>query len=180
MRRIGLLGGECTGKTSLAGDIGRALPACVVTEQLRAFVDSHGRPPQRHEQRGLMLEQQEAEDAAARACRLGVLVADPAALMTAVYSLAYFDDDSLLDDAIALTSSYDLLVWCGTDLPWEPDGSQRDGPEARDRVHALIGSIVEGPLADLGLPVLRVSGPGSVRTEAVRRAWQLRGPRTPT
>jgi len=69
-------------------------------------------------------------------------VCDPAPLMTAVYSIQYFADDSLLDQALAATESADLLVWCLPDLPWHPDGFHRDGPEARDATHELLASRV--------------------------------------
>ena len=149
-------------------------------EGVRAFVDERGRAPRADEQRTLMLEQQRAEDEQARSCARGVLVADPAALMTAVYSLAYFDDDGLLPDAIALAGGYDLIVWCDTDLPWVPDGAQRDGPGVREREHVLIAALVRERLAPTGVPVLLVSGPTASRIDLVLRAWQPRGLSAPT
>jgi nicotinamide riboside kinase len=171
-RRIGLLGGECTGKSTLARALGLLLPACVVDERLRRFVDDHGRAPRRDEQWSLMAEQQRAEDDAASACQHEWLVADPAPLMTAVYSLAYFDDDSLLADGIELAAGYRQLLWCDTDLPWTPDGSQRDGPAARQRVHALLTGIVRDRLTPLGVDVRLVSGPLQTRLGRAGLAWQ--------
>ncbi len=49
-RRIGLVGGEGTGKTTLASALAVALPACVVDESLRAFVEREGRTPRADEQ----------------------------------------------------------------------------------------------------------------------------------
>ena len=45
LRRIGLIGGEGSGKTTLATALASALPACAVDEGLRAFVDREGRTP---------------------------------------------------------------------------------------------------------------------------------------
>ena len=47
LRRIGLIGGEGSGKTTLATALASALPACAVDEGLRAFVDREGRTPRR-------------------------------------------------------------------------------------------------------------------------------------
>ena len=180
MRRIGLIGGECSGKSTLAQDLGRVLDACVVPERLRAFVDEAGRNPVESEQRGIMLDQQAAEDAAALTCPSGIVIADSAPLMIAVYSVAYFDDDSLIGPAVELARGYDLMLWCDIDLPWVADGIQRDGPEVREREHGIIASIVRHDLADAGIAVELVSGQRPDRAEAAGRAWQLLGLREPT
>jgi nicotinamide riboside kinase len=137
-----LLGGECTGKTSLATAVAedqraRGRSVLVVSEALRDFVDSTGRTPHRRQCDSLT-----AALDPARAGGVDLVVCDPAPLMTAVYSVQYFTDDSLLDHALAATESADLLVWCLPDLPWQPDGLHRDGPEARDATHELLASRV--------------------------------------
>ena len=145
-----LLGGECTGKTSLATAVAedqraRGRSVLVVSEALRDFVDSTGRTPHRDEQEAVWRRQCDSLTAAldpARAGGVDLVVCDPAPLMTAVYSVQYFTDDSLLDHALAATESADLLVWCLPDLPWQPDGLHRDGPEARDATHELLASRV--------------------------------------
>ncbi len=180
VRRIGLIGGECTGKSTLARALGVLLPACVVGEHLRAFVDRRGRPPWQGEQWGLMADQQRAEDDVAADCRHPWLVADPAPLMTAVYSLAYFGDDSLLADAISLATGYERVLWCDADLPWTPDGLQRDGPEARQRVHDLLAVIVRDRLRPLGIDVRLVSGPLQARLGLAGLAWHPGPPYPPT
>lgn len=177
-RRLGLLGGECTGKTTLAEALAREWGARVVPERLRAFVAEQGRTPRVDEQAGLLLSQQDAEDAAAAAS--SIVIADPAALMTAVYSVAYFDDESLLDRGCRLAAGYDLLVWCGTGIPWTADGIQRDGPHERARVDALIDRIVRERLDPAGVAVLRVDGPTPDRVRAVQRAWHRVRPERPT
>lgn len=145
-----LLGGECTGKTSLATAVAedqraRGRSVLVVSEALRDFVDSTGRTPHRDEQEAVWRRQCDSLTHAldtARAGGVDLVVCDPAPLMTAVYSVQYFADDSLLDQALAVTESADLLIWCLPDLPWHPDGFHRDGPEARDVTHELLASRV--------------------------------------
>ncbi len=156
--RIGLIGGECTGKSALAAALGRDLPSCVVPEVLREIVDRLGRPPLLGEQAGIMAEQSARETAMALACELPWLVADPAPLMTAVYSQLYFEDDSLVPPAVEHARGYDLIVWCDSDIPWTPDGVQRDGPAARDRANDLIATLVRDQLRSQGSTVIKVTG----------------------
>lgn len=167
-----LLGGECTGKTSLARHLTHTLvdrhpsgDVVVVPEALRQFVARTGRTPNRDEQRGIWLEQSLA---LAERCdgHEGLVICDPAPVMTAVYSVQYFDDDSLLSEALDATDDADLVVWCSPDLPWEPDGFMRDGPQARQRTHEILEELVVPKLARTA--VLPVFGDLAHRADQVR------------
>lgn len=154
MRRAGLLGAECTGKSSVAAALARELTAIHVPEALRAFVETRGRVPESAEQAGILSEQRAGVEMAHLDNPESLVICDPLPLMTAIYSIAYFDDSSLLADAIDDARSYDLIWWCRPDLPWFPDGDQRDGEERRDQVDALIEQIV----MDSGLTVIELHG----------------------
>lgn len=180
MMRIGLLGGECSGKSTLARALEQVLPACVVPEHLRTFVDEHGRVPRRDEQQALLRAQWEAEESAAATCASGILIADPAPLMTAVYSEVYFDDPSLTPPAVALADAYDLVVWCADDVPWQADGAQRDGQPYRAAAEQVIARLVASDLVPRGLHVIRVTGSVEDRVTAVLQAWQSVGDAGPT
>ena len=160
--RIGVIGGECTGKSTLAADLaddlsrtlrdrqGAAPSVAVVGEQLREFVARNGRTPRMAEQAGIMAAQQEAEDQAAQASDL--VIADPAAVLTAVYSELYFSDGRLWPAAASAGRGYALLLWCRPDLPWEADPGQRDGPAHRQQADEIIARAVrDGTL--MALPV---------------------------
>lgn len=180
VRRVGLLGGESTGKSTLAGALGRELPACVVREGLRDFVDHHGRTPTRGEQATILAEQVTREDHVVSTCPHPWVVADPAPLMTAVYSLLYFDDPSLLSEGLRHAYGYDLIVWCAPDFPWRPDGRQRDGDDLRQRADELISTLVRDDLEPQGIPVLRATGDVAARVASVRRAWRPEAPEPAT
>ncbi|MEI8080407.1 MAG: AAA family ATPase, partial [Actinomycetes bacterium] len=92
--------------------------------------------------------------------------ADPCPLMTAVYSIEYFDDASLLPPAVLHQRTYDLTLWCDVDLPWVPDGAQRDGPQRRLSVDRVIAAVV----ADFDLSVVRVHGGPDERLRAALAA----------
>ena len=152
MRRVGLIGAECTGKSSVAAALAGELGAIHVPEALRSFVETRGRAPEITDQAGILSEQRASALMAQLDHPDSLIICDPLPLMTAIYSIAYFDDSSLLADAIVDARTYDLIWWCRTDLPWVPDGDQRDGIARRDQVDALIAEIVsESDLAVIEL-----------------------------
>jgi nicotinamide riboside kinase len=159
---VAVIGAECSGKSTLAQQLGAALPATVVPEYLRSFVQQHRRVPSPDEQRAVMAGQIAAEASA----RGRWVVSDSGVLMTAVYSILYYDDDSLVPAAVEHhCHAYRTTVWCDIDLPWAADEGQRDGPQYRARGHRIIAEIV----AAHGLPVLAVAGSPSARVAAVLR-----------
>lgn len=165
---ISVVGGECTGKSTLAEALGVQLPAIVVSEFLREWVERSGRVPLPAEQAAVMAEHRDAEVRAlqqADRSGLGWTVSDSGPLMTAVYSIQYYDDDSLLPQALEWTALCKTVAWCQDDFPWHPD-PQRDGSHARKTSQQILASIfAENP----GLPMLRVHGPVHERVETILR-----------
>jgi nicotinamide riboside kinase len=167
MPTIAVLGGECSGKTTLAADLGAALDARVIPEALRAFVDTHGRTPTQAEQAPIMAAQRAAIQAAQAPGQW--VISDPAPAMTAIYSQLYFADDSLWEQARADLSATDYVFWCDIDLPWTADGLHRDGPHMRRAAHRAIADLVAGVRTASDQPVWEVSGPRSQRTDLALR-----------
>ena len=89
------------------------------------------------------------------------VIADPLPLMTAVYSVVYFDDDALMTQGIADAASYDALLWCAPDLPWIAEEGMRDGEDLRDRADAVIREYI-APHMDLHV----ISGSREARLES--------------
>lgn len=165
---ISVVGGESTGKSSLAVALGLRLPALVVPEFLRTWVDQNrGRVPLPVEQSEVMDGHRESElSALTLANRTGRswVVSDSGPLMTAVYSIQYYGDTSLLTRAVEWTAQSASVVWCQDDFPWQPD-PQRDGAHAR----ASSQQILAGIFADHPeLPMLAVHGPLDARVESVQ------------
>ncbi|MBL8330795.1 MAG: ATP-binding protein [Rubrivivax sp.] len=140
--RIAVLGAECTGKTELvlalrdALSAERGLRVAAVMEYLREWCDERLRTPARHEQAAIAQEQQRRIEAAAAAHE--IVVCDTTPLMTALYSRWYFGDDSLEPAAVAAHRDCQVTLVTGLDLPWEPDGHQRDGEHVRGPIDALL------------------------------------------
>ena len=166
---IALLGAESTGKTALAVSMAERLerdPATrgrrvvVVTEYLREFCAARGRTPRPEEQALIAEEQWRRISAAAADGR--IVLADTTPLMTAVYSEQVFGDRSLYPLALDHQRRCALTLLTGLDLPWQPDGLQRDSPGVRAPVDALIRRALAG--ARLSFPV--VYGTGAARATA--------------
>ncbi len=174
VRRIALLGGECTGKSTLARALGARLPARVLDERLRQFCDEMRRTPHAHEQRWLLREQVRLEDLAlASAQREGLrwLVCDSTPLATAIYSATYFGDPSLLDEALAHQRQYVATLVPALDLPWVADGIQRDGPQVRASFHR---AVLEALRAN-ALVHVEIGGSGDARVRGALAALQSLG-----
>jgi nicotinamide riboside kinase len=177
--RVGLVsvvGGESTGKSTLAAALGEDLPAVVVGEFLRTWVRQQGRVPHSAEQATVLAAHRASEVSALLAAdQTGQawVVSDSGPLMTAVYSIQYYDDASLLPQALEWTAQSASVVWCQDDFPWQPD-PQRDGVHARTESQRILATI----FADhTELPVLPVAGSLDKRIEAVRSAVASLRPR---
>jgi len=162
---IAVIGAECTGKTTLCRALADLRGGLWVPEYLREFVDASGRAPHAHEQAQVTAEQI-AREAHARRRALDrdqpLLAFDSTPLATALYSQLYFDDGSLLDAATRHQRGYGLTLVADIDLPWEPDGAQRDGPVMRARFHALLLDW----LGSTALPFVLLRGSADARMRA--------------
>jgi nicotinamide riboside kinase len=162
---IAVLGAESTGKTTLAQALQAALatPTCrvaVVSEYLREFCDAHGRTPHVDEQPHIAAEQ--TRRIAAATADHDIVIADTTALMIAVYSDLVFDDTGLYAAAQAAHARCDVTLLTALDIAWQPDGLQRDGPQVREPVDALVRAALGR--ADASYSV--VAGTGAQRTRA--------------
>lgn len=176
--RIGIVGAESTGKTTLASELASRLAqdtglrVAWVPELLREWCDRAGRTPQAHEQAAILHEQHERIEAAAAVH--DVVVCDTTALMTAVYSRLIFDDRSLDERAMALHSRMALTLLTALDLPWVADGHQRDG----EQVRAPVDTLLREWLLAHRLPWAVIGGTGPARLQqAVNAVLPLLRPR---
>lgn len=163
--RIAIVGAESTGKSTLAEALAARLAqdtgrrATWVPEVLREWCERAGRTPRVDEQAGIAAEQARRIEAAAAGH--DIVVCDTTPLMTAVYHAHVFGDRSLHADAARWQRRCALTLLTALDLPWQPDGLQRDGPHVREPVDAAI----RGLLAEAGLPFVVVGGSGTARLE---------------
>jgi nicotinamide riboside kinase len=164
--RIAIVGAESTGKSTLALQLSQALAEATglrcttVPEWLRSWCEREGRTPRAEEQAGIAAEQHARIEAAAAAH--DIVVCDTTALMTAVYSRLLFGDRSLEPLAALHHLRIPLTLLTALDLPWVPDGLQRDGPQVREPVDALVRELLIGH----GMRWALVSGGGTARLQS--------------
>lgn len=143
---VAIVGAESTGKTTLAAALASRLAAehgrrtAWVPEVLREWCEHTGRTPQAHEQGPILRAQHERLREAAATHE--VVVCDTTALMTAVYSRLVFGDRSLDERAVSLHSRSSVTLLTALDLPWVPDGYQRDGPHVREPVDSALRELM--------------------------------------
>ena len=168
---VTLLGGESTGKTSLAHALcehlrAQGLATAQVPEHLRHWCEQRGRAPHAHEQAALAHEQARLTDDVASRHGVDIVIADTAPLMIAAYSELYFNDRSLWAEALAWQRRADLALLMGLDLPWVSDGLFRDSPAVRDATDAAIRRELQAA----GLAFQTIHGHGRERTGQALRA----------
>ena len=168
---VTLLGGESTGKTTLAHALCAQLRALglstlLVPEHLRQWCGARGRAPRADEQAELAREQARMIDDAARQASLQVVIADTAPLVIAAYSELYFNDLTLLPDALRWQQTVGLTLLMGLDLPWVSDDFFRDSVAVRDATDAVL----RRELQSAGLPFQTVYGQGEARAQQALRA----------
>ncbi len=132
-----------------------------VDEHLRTWCERSGRTPRIDEQQEIAQTQQDRIASAAAAH--DVVVADTTAVMVAVYSRFVFNDRSL--DAWAAMQharSVRHTLVTALDLPWVPDGLQRDGEHVRGPVDTMLREL----LTAHGIGWSLVHGSGTLRVDS--------------
>jgi NadR type nicotinamide-nucleotide adenylyltransferase len=154
-QRIAILGAESTGKSTLAPALAARHGTLWVPEYLREFVDTQRRVPREEDQLEIARTQRAREDAmAASAQARRWLFCDTTPLMTAVYSRIYWG--RVPAELLALEAAHDYAVTlvAGLDLPWVPDGLQRESEEVRRQVHDCLLAV----LRERGIPFTLLEG----------------------
>jgi NadR type nicotinamide-nucleotide adenylyltransferase len=156
---IVVTGSECTGKSTLALALAARLNVPCSAEFAREYVDrgrssldaSDVEPIARGQLAGEL-----AADQQARAQGRGRVIRDTDLLSTEVYARHYYGDCPEWIRAAARDRLGDLYLLLCPDVPWVPDGAQRDRPDAaqRSQLHELFRSA----LLDAGVRFVEISG----------------------
>ena len=128
----------------------------VIEEVLREWCNAHGRTPRADEQAAIVQTQIALVDAAAPC---DYLLCDTTPLMTAIYSDLLFSDLTLYPVAVQQQRRYAVNLLAEPDLPWQPDGLQRDGVAAQKRVDQRLREVLQ----TFAIPSVTVKGFGAQR-----------------
>ncbi len=161
MKRVVVTGSECTGKTTLAGDLARQFGTVCVAEYAREYLDrkvaTTGLPLDERDVEPIARGQIAAEDRGAATAK-GLLVLDTDLVSTTVYARHYYGACPAWIDQAARDRRGDLYLLCDIDVPWVAD-SVRDRPHHREHIHALF---VEA-LNTLGAEYVTIRGSWAAR-----------------
>jgi NadR type nicotinamide-nucleotide adenylyltransferase len=146
-------GSECTGKTTLVRALAEHYGTVWVPEFVRGFVEEKGRAPEYKDVETIARGQIALEDQMASRAR-GLLIQDTDLLSTVVYSRHYFGDcPEWVEDELRKRAG-DLYLLADIDLPWSPDGSQRDRGAQREAMQEAFRT----GLIERGFPFVEING----------------------
>jgi len=160
---ICLTGAECTGKTTLAGQLADLLGVPLAAEASRGYLA--GRPPGAYGPEDLLAiaELQMAAEARALARGEGLAVADTDLVVIAVWwQEKYGALPELLTRGLEARSPRVYLL-TEPDVPWEAD-PLRESPHDRDRLTMVQRALLEAS----AFPVGQVAGLGEARLARAR------------
>ena len=141
MIRVVVTGSECTGKTTLAEALAVRCQTVWVPEFARRFVRDKAAAPTYEDVEPIARGQIALEDEHTAGAS-GLLIQDTDLLSTIVYSRHYYDDcPGWIEEALAKRAA-DLYLLAGIDVPWVPDGEQRDRGNRREEMHELFRSAL--------------------------------------
>jgi nicotinamide riboside kinase len=171
IRRVALIGAECTGKTSLAVELSRRLGARFVPEAARVWARTVARPLTSFDvERIASIHLRAALKAQRAAFRAGepILLLDTDLVSTLVYARHYHGVGPRWLRASAAGLRSDLYLLCTPEMGWEAEPGQRSTP----REQAAVQLDMERALGALGCRHVRLEGTLEFRAGAAMRAIQ--------
>ena len=130
--RIAVTGSECTGKTTLAHKLAKYYCTQCSDEGARTYLNQVGRILRPSDIQPIAHNQINIEDKLIQSGH-DIVILDTDLFSTAIYSQLYFDFCPEWILGKARKRKADLYLLCDIDLPWIPDGIQRDRGTIEER-----------------------------------------------
>ncbi|MFZ6009640.1 MAG: AAA family ATPase [Bacteroidota bacterium] len=174
LRRVAIIGPECTGKSDLSQYLAEHFKTAWVPEYARGYIDNLTRHYQQHDLLTIAHGQIRLEDESARDAS-HILICDTNLYVIKVWSEFKFGNcDPEILQTIA-TRRYDLYLLTYIDIPWEAD-SQREHPHHREKLF----EIYRNEMIHQSVPCVEISGERDVRrrmaVEAIERILKVKTP----
>jgi NadR type nicotinamide-nucleotide adenylyltransferase len=159
LKRIAIVGPECTGKTSLATQLASICKTTWVPEFARTFLEKLERPYIASDLIDIALGQVDLEDRlASNADKL--LICDTNLLVIKIWSEFKYNTCHPWILENVLSRYYDLYFLTDIDMPWEED-PQRENPEQREELFGLYKKALD----DMRAKYILLSGNEEKRIE---------------
>lgn len=172
VKKIVVLGPECSGKTTLVQTLGRKYRVAWAEEFSRGYAEALRRDGGEIGPEDVMPIVHGQIDLEERAVALGgpFVFLDGNPLAEAVYSRWYYGTVPQELEDLLVRRSYDLYLLCYPDIAWEPDLA-RDMPTGREEIFVQF----EQAVARSGSPYRVVRGIGAARTACAEEALRACG-----
>ncbi|MEN8228614.1 MAG: ATP-binding protein [Bacteroidota bacterium] len=132
LRRILITGPESTGKSDLSAALASSYGGVVVPEYAREYIEHLGRPYE-YDDLEHIARQQVKEYEASEQLRNWIFF-DTWLIITRVwFEVVYGSIPAWIDDRIR-QARFDMVLLCGTDLPWIFDPVRENGGEKREKL----------------------------------------------
>ena len=165
-RRVVVTGSESTGKTTLTKALAEHFDCPYSLEAARLYLEEQGRILTVDDISPIAMRQIELEETAIRQAR-GLVIHDTDLLSTLIYSQHYYGVSPDWIRKMVTERVADLYLLCDIDLPWMPDGLQRDSGSTEQRldIHHQFIDLLENS----GQPWSLIQGSGQARFEQTLR-----------
>jgi len=165
-RRVVVTGGESTGKTTLTKALAEHFDCPYSLEAARLYLEEQGRILTVDDISPIAMRQIELEEIAIRQAR-GLVIHDTDLLSTLIYAQHYYGVSPEWIRKMVTERVADLYLLCDIDLPWIPDGLQRDSGSTEQRldIHHQFIDLLENS----GQPWSLIQGSGQARFEQTLR-----------
>ena len=170
IKKVAIVGPECTGKTELSQYLARHFITSWVPEYARAFLNKLSRPYEPSDLAKIAHGQLRMEDEWLQDAK-GVLICDTNLIVIKVWSEEKFGECDAEILKLMANRQYDLLLLTNIDVPWEND-PQREHPAKRE----YFWNIYQKEAANSGIRTVEITGSREERqTIAVTAIEELLG-----
>lgn len=168
IKRIAIVGPECTGKTQLSHALAKHYQTVWVPEYARHYIDRLNRPYVQEDLLTIAKYQLLTEDELALEANK-VLICDTNLVVIKIWSEFKYGTCNPEIVRMLNNRTYNLHLLTNIDIPWEND-PQREHPHQREQLYALYKKELEA----LGVPYRVISGSETLRlTTAIRAIDQI-------
>lgn len=157
VKKVCVIGPECTGKTDLSKFLSEHYNTPWVDEYARAYLNKLGRPYQQHDLTKIAHGQMRMEDEWLNDANK-ILICDTNLLVIKIWSEYKFGacDKEILKGMAE--RKYDLYLLTNIDIPWQDD-PQREHPQKRE----FFWNLYKKEVATTGVATVEISGSREVR-----------------
>lgn len=164
IKKIAIIGPECTGKSELSQYLSTYFNTCWVAEYARAYLENLDTPYQESDLLKIARGQISLEDEWEKEAN-GIMICDTNLLVIKIWSNFKYGrcDEEIL--RMIQNRTYDLHLLTYIDIPWQED-PQREHPEKRE----ILWNIYKEELEMRNTPYIEIKGEREVRRAAAVNA----------